>query len=144
MLANYTVPKKYLEIEITESVFMQDLKPLAESVRQLKQRGISISIDDFGAGYSSLNLLSKVKADIVKLDRQFLLDVEMEKDNFTSEFLQLLINMINQLGFKVLAEGVETQQQVELLKMQDVVLHRAFIMQNLCRCRNFCSFWMNI
>lgn len=116
MLANYTVPKKYLEIEITESVFMQDLKPLAESVRQLKQRGISISIDDFGAGYSSLNLLSKVKADIVKLDRQFLLDVEMEKDNFTSEFLQLLINMINQLGFKVLAEGVETQQQVELLK----------------------------
>ena len=116
MLERYKVPTKSLEIEITESVFMYDLAPLTESIRQLKQRGLSISIDDFGAGYSSLNVLSKVKADIVKLDRQFLLDVEMEKDNFSSEFLQMLINMIKQLGFKVLAEGVETEEQVNLLK----------------------------
>ena len=95
---------------------MQDLTPLIESVRQLKKRGFSVSIDDFGAGYSSLNVLSRVKADIVKLDRQFLLDIEMEKDNYTSEFLQLLINMIQKLGFSVLAEGVETKEQVVLLK----------------------------
>ena len=116
MMAQYDVPASYMEIEITESVFMQDLAPLIESICQLKQRGFSVSIDDFGAGYSSLNVLSRVKADIVKLDRQFLLDVEMGKDNFTSEFLQLLINMIKQLGFKVLAEGVETKEQVNLLK----------------------------
>ncbi len=116
LMAQYDVPAKSLEIEITESVFMQDLAPLIESICQLKQRGFSVSIDDFGAGYSSLNVLSKVKADIVKLDRQFLLDVEMEKDNFTSEFLQLLINMIKKLGFRVLAEGVETEEQVTLLK----------------------------
>ena len=115
-MEQYDVPAKCLEIEITESVFMQDLAPLVESICQLKNRGFSVSIDDFGAGYSSLNVLSKIKADIVKLDRQFLLDVEMEKDNFTSEFLQLLINMIKQLGFKVLAEGVETEAQVKLLK----------------------------
>lgn len=116
LMAQYKVPAKSLEIEITESVFMQDLAPLIESICQLKKRGFSVSIDDFGAGYSSLNVLSKVKADIVKLDRQFLLDVEMEKDNFTSEFLQLLINMIKKLGFSVLAEGVETAEQVALLK----------------------------
>ncbi len=116
LMEQYDVPAKCLEIEITESVFMQDLAPLVESICQLKNRGFSVSIDDFGAGYSSLNVLSKIKADIVKLDRQFLLDVEMEKDNFTSEFLQLLINMIKQLGFKVLAEGVETEAQVKLLK----------------------------
>lgn len=116
LMAQYDVPPESMEIEITESVFMQDLAPLVESICQLKNRGFSVSIDDFGAGYSSLNVLSKIKADIVKLDRQFLLDVEMEKDNFTSEFLQLLINMIKQLGFKVLAEGVETEEQVELLK----------------------------
>lgn len=116
LMAQYTVPSDKLEIEITESVFMQDLAPLIESICQLKQRGFSVSIDDFGAGYSSLNVLSRVKADIVKLDRQFLLDVEMEKDNFTSEFLQLLINMIKKLGFHVLAEGVETEEQVNLLK----------------------------
>ena len=116
LMRQYQVPADFLEIEITESVFMQDLAPLVESICQLKKRGFSVSIDDFGAGYSSLNVLSKVRADIVKLDRQFLLDVEMEKDNFTFEFLQLLINMIKQLGFKVLAEGVETEEQVELLK----------------------------
>lgn len=116
LMAQYKVPAKSLEIEITESVFMQDLAPLIDSICQLKKRGFSVSIDDFGAGYSSLNVLSKVKADIVKLDRQFLLDVEMEKDNITSEFLQLLINMIKKLGFSVLAEGVETAEQVALLK----------------------------
>lgn len=116
LLAQYDVPAETLEIEVTESVFMQDLAPLVESICQLKKRGFSVSIDDFGAGYSSLNVLSRVKADIVKLDRQFLLDVEMEKDNFTSEFLQLLINMIKKLGFRVLAEGVETKEQVALLK----------------------------
>ncbi len=116
LVAQYNVPAKSLEIEITESVFMQDLAPLIESICQLKKRGFSVSIDDFGAGYSSLNVLSRVKADIVKLDRQFLLDVEMEKDNFSSEFLQLLINMIKKLGFNVLAEGVETEEQVNLLK----------------------------
>lgn len=116
LMSQYSVPAKNLEIEITESVFMRDLAPLIESICQLKQRGFSVSIDDFGAGYSSLNVLSRVKADIVKLDRQFLLDVEMEKDNFTSEFLQLLINMIKKLGFSVLAEGVETAEQVALLK----------------------------
>ena len=116
LMAQYDVPAKSLEIEITESVFMQDLAPLIESICQLKKRGFSVSIDDFGAGYSSLNVLSRVKADIVKLDRQFLLDVEMEKDNFSSEFLQLLINMIKKLGFRVLAEGVETEEQVTLLK----------------------------
>ncbi len=116
LMAQYDVPAKSLEIEITESVFMQDLAPLIDSICQLKKRGFSVSIDDFGAGYSSLNVLSRVKADIVKLDRQFLLDVEMEKDNFSSEFLQLLINMIKKLGFNVLAEGVETAEQVALLK----------------------------
>ena len=116
LVDSYKVPAKSLEIEITESVFMYDLGPLTRNIDQLKQRGFSISIDDFGAGYSSLNVLSKVKADIVKLDRQFLLDVETEQGNFSEEFLHLLINMIKQLGFKVLAEGVETEEQVRLLK----------------------------
>ncbi len=116
LMSQYDVPAESLEIEITESVFMQDLAPLVDSVCQLKNRGFAVSIDDFGAGYSSLNVLSRVKADIVKLDRQFLLDVEMEKDNYSSEFLQMLIDMIKKMGFRVLAEGVETEEQVALLK----------------------------
>lgn len=116
LMAQYDVPAKSLEIEITESVFMQDLAPLIESICQLKERGFSVSIDDFGAGYSSLNVLSRVKADIIKLDRQFLLDVERERDNYSSEFLQVMVDMIKKLGFRVLAEGVETEEQVKMLK----------------------------
>ena len=116
LMAQYDVPAKSLEIEITESVFMQDLAPLIESICQLKQRGFSVSIDDFGAGYSSLNVLSRVKADIIKLDRQFLLDVERGRDNYTSDFLQIMVDMIKKLGFHVLAEGVETEEQVKMLK----------------------------
>lgn len=116
LLQQYRVSTNNLEIEITESVFMYDLTPLSEGIRELKKRGISVSIDDFGAGYSSLNVLARVDVDVVKLDRQFLLDLEAEKGNFNLEFMQQMIHMIKHLGFKVIAEGVETKEQVELLR----------------------------
>lgn len=126
LIAQFDVPTKSLEIEITESVFMQDLAPLIDSICQLKKRGFSVSIDDFGAGYSSLNVLSRVKADIIKLDRQFLLDVERGRDNYSSDFLQLMVDMIKKLGFHVLAEGVETEEQVVMLKRAGCRLAQGF------------------
>lgn len=116
MLDEYQVPGKYLEAEITESVFLYDLEPLNENIQRLQTKGISVSIDDFGSGYSSLNVLSKVQADIIKLDRQFLLDLESGETEKAEEFLKKLIDMIKQLGFRVIAEGVETESQVTLLK----------------------------
>lgn len=116
MLERYRVPGRYLEAEVTESVFLYDLGPLNDNIRRLKDSQVSVSIDDFGSGYSSLNVLSKVKADIIKLDRQFLLDIESGNKQRASEFLKMLIDMIKQLGFRVIAEGVETKEQIELLK----------------------------
>lgn len=116
LIRQYQVPTSNLEIEITESVFMYDLAPLSASIQELRDRGIAVSIDDFGAGYSSLNVLAKVDVDVVKLDRQFILDVEAERGKDTLVFMSLLVNMIKHLGFKVIAEGVETKEQVELLK----------------------------
>lgn len=116
MMQEYQVPSQYIEIEVTESVFMDDFTVLNQNISKLKKTGVMIAIDDFGSGYSSLNVLSKVDADVIKLDRKFLLDMEDDSGGVKKNFLNTLILMIKQLGFKVLAEGVETAGQEELLK----------------------------
>lgn len=108
------VPAKYLEAEITESIFIMDLNTLTSNLHKLKQNGIAISIDDFGSGYSSLNVLANVEADIIKLDRQFLSDVG--KDSKAPVFIKYLIKMMKRMGYEVIAEGVETEEQLTLLR----------------------------
>ena len=105
---------KLIQAEIAESTYLYDLKILDENRKQLRRNGISISIDDFGAGYSSLNILSKVSADVIKLDQQFL--EESKRGKMTPEFMKYLVMMIKQLGFAIIAEGVETKEQVQMLK----------------------------
>lgn len=116
MIEDYGVSTDAIEIEITESVFMYDIRPLIQSVAMMKKYGMRISIDDFGAGYSSLNVLANVKADTIKLDQKFLFDVSAKQGTVSKEFLHLLIPMIRQIGFQVIAEGVETEEQVAFLK----------------------------
>ena len=113
-LNHYQVPPELIQAEVTESVYLYDLKILDENMKRLKRSGVSISIDDFGAEYSSLNILSKVSADTIKLDKQFL--KESEKEKLTPEFIKYLVMMIKQLGFGIVAEGVETKEQVRMLK----------------------------
>jgi len=113
-LGRYHVPPELLQAEITESVYLYDLRMLNENMKRLKRNGVSVSIDDFGSGYSSLNILSKVSADVIKLDKQFL--EGSEKEETTPEFLKYLVKMIKQLGFAIIAEGVETKEQIRMLK----------------------------
>lgn len=113
LLDKYNVPPNLLEVEVTESVYMYDFKGLRDKAKRLRDMGVVISIDDFGSGYSSLNVLSKVSADVIKLDRQFLMDEENES---STDFIKYLINMIKHLGYKTIAEGVETKEQEEMLK----------------------------
>lgn len=110
----YQISPKLIQAEIAESTYLYDLKILDENRKQLRRNGISISIDDFGAGYSSLNILSKVSADVIKLDQQFL--EESRRGKMTPEFMKYLVMMIKQLGFAIIAEGVETKEQVQMLK----------------------------
>lgn len=113
----YGVPRRLLEVELTESVFMADLSSLSQNLKHLRASGIEVSVDDFGSGYSSLNLLSKVAVDTVKLDKEFLdatLSATQEETALT--IIKYLIKLLKQLGFKVLAEGVETKEQIKMLK----------------------------
>lgn len=112
-LEKYKIPPRYLEAELTESVFMLDLETLTQNIHKLKEKGIAISIDDFGSGYSSLNVLANVEADIIKLDRIFL-NYE-EEDRKAPVFIKYLVKMMKHMGYQVIAEGVETKEQISLL-----------------------------
>ena len=108
------IPPHYIEVEITESIFMLDLTTLTENLRKLKDAGIAISIDDFGSGYSSLNVLANVDADIIKLDKKFL--KYGEGDSKAPVFVKYLVKMMKSMGYKVISEGVETEAQLAFLK----------------------------
>lgn len=102
-----------LIIEITESVFLQDAFEIAEQFRLLQEAGIRLALDDFGTGYSSLNYLTRFDTRFIKIDRSFVKNLTEES---SSPIIDAIIAMSHQLGKTVIAEGVETRQQVEWLK----------------------------
>ena len=111
------VDTKYLEIEITEMSGYEDFESLSEFVRIMKENGIETSIDDFGTGYSSLNLIKDLHVDTIKLDRTFLMKIEKGAyDVQDRSVVKNIVNMVNELNMKVVAEGVETVEQMEFLK----------------------------
>ena len=114
LLKKYEVSSTLVEVEITESIFINDWSLVEKNLKKLREYGIAVSIDDFGSGYSSLNVLPKVSADVIKLDRLFL--TENPDTERSRIFLRNIIDMLKMLGFRVIAEGVETEQQVQFLK----------------------------
>lgn len=103
-----------LEFEITEGMVMQDLAHSIQQMRTLKEMGISLSLDDFGVGYSSLGNLKDFPIDILKIDRSFVWDLEdSERDR---KLVASIVTLAHNLGIRVVAEGVETRAQVEALR----------------------------
>ena len=123
-LDKYKVPSRLLEAEVTESVFMADLSTVDDNMSRLREQGVEVSVDDFGSGYSSLNMLAKVSADTIKLDRLFLNNAKKDERGLT--VIQYLTKMLKRLGFTVLAEGVETEEQLKWLRMADCDLVQGF------------------
>jgi len=107
------VSPKYLEIEVTESTMMRDVDQVIGTLRRLRAFGVSISIDDFGTGYSSLAYLQRFPVQRLKIDRSFVMDMSMDVNSHAIP--RLIIDLARNLGVGVLAEGVETQEQREIL-----------------------------
>jgi EAL domain-containing protein (putative c-di-GMP-specific phosphodiesterase class I) len=103
-----------LELEITESTIMDDLDTAASTMRALHCSGIRISIDDFGTGYSSLSHLKRFPINTVKIDRSFIRDITTDPDD--AAIVGAIIAMAHNMELKVIAEGVETQQQLDFLR----------------------------
>ncbi len=112
------IPAKCIEIELTEASGFENFENFVEFSKVMRNNGIEVSIDDFGTGYSSLNVLKRMNVDIIKLDKSFIDTIE-NKDEQDDVFLKNIVNMINELGMRVVAEGVETDAQVKFLKKID-------------------------
>ncbi|MDO3409672.1 EAL domain-containing protein [Saccharibacillus sp. CPCC 101409] len=103
-----------LELEITESAMMHNEEHVIEILDKLKGAGISVSMDDFGTGYSSLSYLHSLPINCLKIDRSFINKITTDKDS--KAIAEMIISMAKQLGLKIIAEGVETKEQVALLQ----------------------------
>jgi diguanylate cyclase (GGDEF)-like protein len=105
-----------LEIEVTESLFIADEKAALKTLERLKSLGVSVAMDDFGTGYSSLRTLRSFPFDRIKIDRSFIFDMVSNAD--AAAIVNSIMGLGRALGRPVVAEGVETKEQLELLKLQ--------------------------
>jgi diguanylate cyclase (GGDEF)-like protein len=112
-LARHRIDPSLLTCEITESVAMEDTKATQTTFRRLGETGVHLSIDDFGTGYSSLAYLRKLPAEELKIDRSFVMDLETSAD--ARAVVDAVIHLAHALGLKVVAEGVETERQRDVL-----------------------------
>ncbi|AOR24937.2 GGDEF domain-containing protein [Clostridium taeniosporum] len=109
----YNVPTNLIELELTESIFFDDIKALLKAITSLKSLGFTCSIDDFGSGYSSLNLLKDLPIDVLKLDKEFFPNSSI---NFKEKvIISNIVKMAQDLNIVVLSEGIETKEQADFL-----------------------------
>lgn len=114
LIKKYKIDKGRLKLEITESVLMIDVKNRLKIIDKLRKSGFTVEMDDFGSGYSSLNMLKNLNFDYVKLDLGFLIDNRNEEKS--KIVLESIIKLCKNIDMKVIIEGVETKKQVEFLK----------------------------
>ncbi len=105
-----------LELEITESAIIRRTEEVADTLRRIRDTGVRIALDDFGTGYSSLVYLRKLPLDTVKVDRAFILDVANDRGNIV--LLRSIVELTHALGLRVVAEGVETSEQFDVVRRQ--------------------------
>lgn len=113
LVDRYEVPHSLMEFELTESLFLHDTKHLSEVLATLRNNDFLVSLDDFGSGYSSLSMLKDVQIDVIKMDQGFLTGVD--EDNRGMQVVKHIIAMAKALHITTVAEGVETQKQVNML-----------------------------
>jgi diguanylate cyclase (GGDEF)-like protein/PAS domain S-box-containing protein len=109
------MPPQCLELELTESIVMRDTEENTRRMEQIRAIGVSMSIDDFGTGYSSLSYLRRLPVDSLKIDRSFL--AELSSSNSSLPLIQTIVVLAHNMGLSVVAEGVETEEQFELLRV---------------------------
>ncbi len=115
LIQKYDLDPQYLHLEITETAYTENSTQLIHVVNQLKSLGFIIEMDDFGSGYSSLNMLAEISIDILKLDRGF---IQNEMTNEKSKgILNFVVGLAKWLKLPIVAEGVETKEQIQSLKV---------------------------
>lgn len=111
----YRIPNNLIELELTESIFFdnQQIESIKDTIHQIHQYGFLCSLDDFGAGFSSLGLLKDFKVDGIKMDKKFFDDISSQK---SKDIIANFIELADKLNISLVAEGIETLEQLEFLK----------------------------
>lgn len=114
LIHQYQLPAQCIQLEITENLMLEDSKLILDTLMELKNLGITLSVDDFGTGYSSLSYLRRFPVDILKIDQSFIKD--LSRDSGDDTLVKAIIAMGQSLNLKVVAEGVETSEQLDFLQ----------------------------
>ncbi len=114
LVEKYKIPPKHLNLELTESAFSDNTDMIQDAVDYLHRVGFTIMMDDFGSGYSSLNILKDINLDVLKIDMKFLSKSKMA-DSRGTKILEAVVRMAQSLKMPVIAEGVEEREQVDFL-----------------------------
>ena len=114
LVAEYGLERRLLNLEITESAYTENAEQLCDIIHRLREKGYEIEMDDFGSGYSSLNMLSSMPIDVLKMDRAFIQNIEHSPKDF--RLVELILDIARNLQVPVVAEGVETEKQLAMLR----------------------------
>ena len=125
LMKHYSLPENFLVLEITEGVIIRDLEDAVERLKRLRKLGVLVSLDDFGTGYSSLSYLKRLPIDELKIDRAFIVDIEVDTQN--AILVETIIKMAHQFKLHTVAEGVETESQQALLSKQECLCFQGYL-----------------
>lgn len=126
IIEKYHIPPKYLVIEVLEDLATHNVNELNNRINELKSLGLSIALDDFGSGYSSLNIVAGLDIDEIKFDREFLLAEDPEQIKKNHMILRVLSKLAKEIGIRTVVEGVERHEDVEFLKSIDCDLAQGY------------------
>jgi len=135
LVKSYNIEPSMIEFELTESIFLNNTVTAINMMKELRNNGFCVSIDDFGAGYSSLNLLKDMRTDVLKLDKEFFREGEMQQEERI--IVSSIISMAKQLNMKVLSEGVETEMQSDFLKAVECDMAQGYLYAKPLPIENF-------
>ena len=113
-IAKFDIPREYLEFEVTETIFYDDVEFIINKLRQLRAKGHKVSMDDFGSGYSSLNTVGLMPIDIIKFDRGFVQNSISNQKGL--EIMSGLVDIFNKINLEVICEGVETEEEEKTIQ----------------------------
>lgn len=138
LMVQYGVPPDALALEITESVLLDDHDRLVEELDRIKTMGIRLSLDDFGTGYSSLSYLKRFAFDMLKIDRSFITGLPSDPDDCA--LVGAIVAMADSLGLKVVAEGVETNEQLRFLATHGCTYAQGFLFSKPLNEEDYCRY----
>ncbi|WPC06657.1 PAS domain S-box protein [Pseudomonas benzenivorans] len=124
-LRNSALPRAMLKLEITEGIVIENIEDTIAKMKRLQRLGVSFAMDDFGTGYSSLTYLKRLPVDVLKIDQSFVRDATHDPND--AEIIRAIAAMARSLGLTLIAEGVEQQEQLDLLEQQGCHLYQGYL-----------------